>query len=218
MNALSGCEHLAHVPDLTPGNLDLLVVAFQTQGARAVSEKFRISGGVGVVAAHALSNFLKRTVPDLGVLHRQSYGLVARKTKLSHGLSQQFLLVRGMGIMTFQATFIHRLVYRLRLFHPVGKAHMAIQTDFARVLAEQFRPVGHVRGVAPETPPVHDRFVFKFSLDRFCVTLLAQRPRGFRTQVSARVSAVGIVTFKACLLRHRLVGIGARFELVAKKA
>ena len=192
-------------------------MALQTYGSRIVPEKLRIAGSVGVVTVHTLPNFLKCPVPDFSMLHGQPNALVAGITKLSHRFSQQFRPIRSMCVMAFQATFLHGLVNRSRLLHPVGKDHMTVQAHFARLLTEQFRLVRHVRGVTPQAPPIRNRFVFHLSLYRLCMTLLAQRPGSLRTQTGARLPAVGSVTFKTGFLRHRFVGIGACLEFVTKK-
>jgi hypothetical protein len=152
------------------------------------------------------------------MLHGQSNVLVAGITKLSHRFSQQFRPIRSMCVMTFQATFSHGLVNGSRLLYPVSEDHMAVQTHCVRFLTEQFRLVRNVRSVTPQAPPICNRFVYHLSLDRLCMTLLAQCPRSLRTQMRARFPAVGIVTFETGLFRHWLMRILARFELVTKKA
>jgi hypothetical protein len=218
VKALAGCKYLAHVLNLPLGGFDLLVMTLQTYGSRIVPKKPRIARSVGVVAVHAFSNLLKRSVLDFGMLHSQSNVLVAGITKLSHRLSQQFRPIRSMCVMAFQATFLHGLVNGSRLLHPVGEDHMAVQTHFARFLTEQFRLVRHVRGVTPQAPPLRNRLMFHLSLYRLCMTLLAQRPGSLRAQTGARLPAVGIVTLKTAFLRHWLVGISAHLELVTKNA
>lgn len=173
---------------------------------------------MGVVTIHTLPNFLKCPVLNLSMLHGQPDVLVAGKTNFSHRFSQQFRLARSMCVMAFQATFAHRLVNGSRLLHAVGKNHVAVQADLAWCLTEQFRLVRHMGAVTTQASSIHNRLVFDLPLDRLRMTLLAQRPRSLRSQMGARIPSVWIVTFKTCLLRHRLMRIVARLKLVTEQA
>ena len=123
-----------------------------------------------------------------------------------------------MCVMTFQATLSHGLVNGSRLLYPVGEDYMAVQTHCVRFLTKQFRLVRNVCRVTPQAPSICNRFVDHLSLDCLCMTLLAQCPRSLRTQMRARLPAVGIVAFKTGLFRHWLMRILTRFKLVTKKA